>query len=64
MSLGGVADDLGHEGLEQLERVVLGRRFKGVEESDERGGPTRLRQARQDGRLHPLSEAGQAKKEH
>jgi hypothetical protein len=61
---GGVADGLGREGLEQLERVVLGGRLEGVEEGDERGGPAWLRQARHDGRLHALPEVGQAKEEH
>ncbi len=63
MGLGGVADGLGREGLEQLERVVLSGRLEGVEEGDERGGPARLRQARQDGRLRALPEAGEAKDE-
>jgi hypothetical protein len=60
VSLCGVPDDLGHENLEQLDRVVLGRRLEGMEQGDERGGPARLGQARQDSRLRALPEAGQA----
>jgi hypothetical protein len=62
VGLDGVTDDLGCEGLEQLDRIVLGRRLQAVEESDERGGSAWLRQMRQNGWLHAVAEASQAEK--
>ena len=63
VSLGGVTGDLGRESLEQLDRIVLGCRLQAMkEESDERGGPTRFRQMRQNGRPHAMAKASQAEK--